>query len=628
MSSFWSWYEMESKIICKRVKIYGFEKVKAKREILNACICVFCWILAASGVYLMLVMGHQLANRRACSYHETVALAVPIVGVGASFSYGSKLKQPRVCSIPSSLLSTESIYFLYILVGGIPFCENRRKWQKDLAFLFVQFKIGDMKKGMLWTSIIYSCLINTTNVVRNPQSSHCFYAMDAPIKSGSFPADIEEQSKDLLGVVTADTSTNSVKPCSFSVNNNEKSSEVFTLPSEAAYSFSMEFYGKYFGTDASTNTISFCGDDNAKTDKPNLISESPLRRGSETVSVDFSNVELISDACGNMKNPGMLQMDPVGGVGGFNDLVAVVTTSSNSSHIVDLSDGDGTVALAVGDKDAEIKRDNVLEDGKNIIGRLVTKVFGGDSYVGVVVNYDSESGWFKVAYEDGDEEEIEREELVQILAPPEVTHLATTTRKDADSSLLREKSERIKDLKENAAIQALAKLSQSSPLPLEKSYRKRGRPPGSKKKASTSNVKTDSPKTELFNPSGHSILNGSLGKQKSYDVMEIKETSGSAKKLKTIPPTTSKRGRKKSTTDTGKKNQRATRPGRNSSFIGQTVEKDYGGTKCRGTIVGFRRFYRVIYEDGDMEDLLWSELEPFLVPDESDAEPVNQTKCD
>ncbi|KAH7365175.1 hypothetical protein KP509_18G012300 [Ceratopteris richardii] len=56
-----------------------------------------------------------------------------------------------------------------------------------------------------------------------------------------------------------------------------------------------------------------------------------------------------------------------------------------------------------------------------IKGQKVVKKFGKKSFVGEVVDFDIETKWFKVVYEDGDEEDLELWEVKQILASPSCT---------------------------------------------------------------------------------------------------------------------------------------------------------------------------------------------------------------
>ncbi|TMW89934.1 hypothetical protein EJD97_016436 [Solanum chilense] len=58
--------------------------------------------------------------------------------------------------------------------------------------------------------------------------------------------------------------------------------------------------------------------------------------------------------------------------------------------------------------------------GKLFEGRKVRKLFGDNYYNGKVVKYDEETGWFSVKYEDGDNEDLEWNELEEILQPLDI----------------------------------------------------------------------------------------------------------------------------------------------------------------------------------------------------------------
>lgn len=59
----------------------------------------------------------------------------------------------------------------------------------------------------------------------------------------------------------------------------------------------------------------------------------------------------------------------------------------------------------------------ILKEFESLKGRKVSKRFNKKKFLGEVIGYDPESQWFKVLYEDGDEEELEKEELDSILLP-------------------------------------------------------------------------------------------------------------------------------------------------------------------------------------------------------------------
>lgn len=63
------------------------------------------------------------------------------------------------------------------------------------------------------------------------------------------------------------------------------------------------------------------------------------------------------------------------------------------------------------------KSESILKEFESLKGRKVSKRFNKKKFLGEVIGYDPESQWFKVLYEDGDEEELEKEELDCILLP-------------------------------------------------------------------------------------------------------------------------------------------------------------------------------------------------------------------
>lgn len=58
--------------------------------------------------------------------------------------------------------------------------------------------------------------------------------------------------------------------------------------------------------------------------------------------------------------------------------------------------------------------------GKWLEGRDVRKLFGKQYFTGKVVQFDEEVGWYRVEYEDGDFEDLEWQELMDVLLPLDV----------------------------------------------------------------------------------------------------------------------------------------------------------------------------------------------------------------
>ncbi|CAO2166934.1 unnamed protein product [Urochloa humidicola] len=59
--------------------------------------------------------------------------------------------------------------------------------------------------------------------------------------------------------------------------------------------------------------------------------------------------------------------------------------------------------------------------GEWLEGRKVRKLFGDTHYVGKVAKYDSESNWYNIIYNDGDQEDLEWSELEAVLLPLDIT---------------------------------------------------------------------------------------------------------------------------------------------------------------------------------------------------------------
>ncbi|KAF3436228.1 hypothetical protein FNV43_RR23320 [Rhamnella rubrinervis] len=58
-------------------------------------------------------------------------------------------------------------------------------------------------------------------------------------------------------------------------------------------------------------------------------------------------------------------------------------------------------------------------EARKWMGAVLFKDLGGVRYMGRVVDYDVETGWFKVLYDDFEHEEMEKDELIHLLANPE-----------------------------------------------------------------------------------------------------------------------------------------------------------------------------------------------------------------
>ncbi|KAG2685688.1 hypothetical protein I3843_10G130900 [Carya illinoinensis] len=68
---------------------------------------------------------------------------------------------------------------------------------------------------------------------------------------------------------------------------------------------------------------------------------------------------------------------------------------------------------------AELNGNTVFGDW--LEGRTVQKLFGEQYYSGMVTEFDKESGWYRVVYEDGDFEDLDWNELEEVLLPLDIT---------------------------------------------------------------------------------------------------------------------------------------------------------------------------------------------------------------
>ncbi|GLT79284.1 hypothetical protein SLA2020_507770 [Shorea laevis] len=58
--------------------------------------------------------------------------------------------------------------------------------------------------------------------------------------------------------------------------------------------------------------------------------------------------------------------------------------------------------------------------GEWLEGRRVQKLFGEQYYTGTVTDFDKETGWYRVVYDDGDLEDLDWGELEQVLLPVDI----------------------------------------------------------------------------------------------------------------------------------------------------------------------------------------------------------------
>lgn len=87
--------------------------------------------------------------------------------------------------------------------------------------------------------------------------------------------------------------------------------------------------------------------------------------------------------------------------------------------VPEISKTDSALVLSDTVNDADLKRSTVF--GEWLEGRTVQKLFGEQYYSGTVTEFDKESGWYRVVYEDGDFEDLDWNELEEVLLPLDIT---------------------------------------------------------------------------------------------------------------------------------------------------------------------------------------------------------------
>ncbi|MCO5609055.1 hypothetical protein L7F22_063276 [Adiantum nelumboides] len=296
------------------------------------------------------------------------------------------------------------------------------------------------------------------------------------------------------------------------------------------------------------------------------------------------------------------------------------------------------------------------EEISAIKGQKVVKKFGRKNFEGEVVDFDPETKWFKVVYEDGDDEDLELLEVKEILASAKKKR--PRAEGDADGS-----SQKTAKKPKKTGSESTAKKSRS----VSKSAAKSPKTPGTKAKGSKSSKKSSASRraqspgklikralnSSAFKTPSNSEVKERKGKGKAGTLTPKGTRGGSLKKRTSakasrsrslqspksqtkgkdkasVESSSSKKGTKSSgvkrkaakgeaSLERSKRAQKAvTEVGGDSGLVGKQVKKDFDGTLYDGIVLKFDKktqFYKVKYADGDQEDLELHELEPILVQD-------------
>lgn len=342
-----------------------------------------------------------------------------------------------------------------------------------------------------------------------------------------------------------------------------------------------------------------------------------------------------------------------------------VPKTVDAADIVNPAGPDGETVLNSEPGSHEVTEEEV----KAMKGKKVVKKFGKKNYIGEVTDYDQETKWFKVVYEDGDDEDLELCELKLILAFSPSSPSSSRKRSrmdDGGDESLQKSSKKSKKTGTATKTKSVSKSSAKSPKTAglkakgfggggSSSASSKGRSPGKlikkalegpafktpvvsqikegkgkgKGKAGTSTSKSEKGGSSKKRTTGKTPRRLNLQSPKTQKKGKTKadaESSGSKKPAKSPKQQTSGLKRKAGVGETtAEKSTRSKRgvtevqeasEGGVSSPVGKHVKKAFGSTTYDGVVVKHDKktgFYKVKYEDGDQEDLEMHELEPILL---------------
>eukprot|EP00252_Welwitschia_mirabilis_P020889 TRINITY_DN5218_c0_g1_i1.p1 TRINITY_DN5218_c0_g1~~TRINITY_DN5218_c0_g1_i1.p1 ORF type:complete len:1369 (-),score=370.83 TRINITY_DN5218_c0_g1_i1:203-4309(-) len=298
------------------------------------------------------------------------------------------------------------------------------------------------------------------------------------------------------------------------------------------------------------------------------------------------------------------------------------------------------------------------ESGNSLVGRTVRKKFGRKHYSGSVVSFDEENSWYKVTYEDGDEEDLEWEELKPVLLPlRERTLTLRSKRKNthflrpegrsfkkvgksrkSTISKGRKRGHKVSQNREHARAPKTkqddsAHDDKTSPLKINskgfitnnnkasKECSSQRHAVSRKRKAET-NSSLQYEKGKRFQTSQsplrasrHQSCNGK-DKRESRDSIQMNNSEAITSSSMDIENSISKVCGTSRIEDHDILHRNHSSQGGGTSLIGRKTKKDFGGQMYAGEVIGYDEnagYYKVRYEDGDEEELEWNELEATLV---------------
>lgn len=276
--------------------------------------------------------------------------------------------------------------------------------------------------------------------------------------------------------------------------------------------------------------------------------------------------------------------------------------------------------------------------GQAMVGQAVKKKFNNRNFVGEVKSYDETTEWYKVEYEDGDEEELTWQELEPILS----------VKKEKKARQRKQTAAKGGKLTKAKSAKALPASKQARRAPTGKQPAAKGRSTPKRKPESQAAVttakstpakratpKTAGAKAVAKRPSAEK--KGSAAAKPGRPPSKRAKTGGAApsKPAKEVAPragasaAAKKKAAPKKKVPTGRAAQvvsaepeivkAMSNPGPGRDVVGRAVKKHFDGQPFFGRVKQFMAetcFYKVTYTDGDAEDLDWGELAGTIISEE------------
>lgn len=269
--------------------------------------------------------------------------------------------------------------------------------------------------------------------------------------------------------------------------------------------------------------------------------------------------------------------------------------------------------------------------GDLVVGRKIQKLLGDQYYFGKVEKFDTETNCYRVVYDDGDSEDMEWHKLEDLLVPLDtsipLTILALHICKlEPESHIKLAKGRKNprnsfgSEGKKPKLLQIAQGGESKDEIPMEANFSCRT---PEKVSETRDGPETENPETclsmyehdESLSKLGVCSSSKTCNRQES-DSTPVSEVIGEpAVLINGLPGTTP--GYTTTIQDTVENPEPETGPCCGELFEGRNIRKLFGDRYYLGKVEKYdkeTKWYRVVYEDGDFEDLDWHELEEVLLP--------------